>query len=269
VQMFLRKGLTLISALLVLGAAATATAEASNSTTAFTCLKGEVKGPGFSKAHCKAADAVGSNAGFSHVAIPPAESTETRWTNETTGANTEAATIMLIKATLTPEFVLQLQATGVSGTGVTENRLEGVEHSVESRAVIQFTGVTAGGTGGKGCVVKEGKITTTELKITTVGQGMSLKLAPVIPKEPFATFVLEGCLLASLNGARTFNGSVNAIPDGATTNLSHAEITASKTLTLGTGSVLVGFEGPITASARVKGSGGAYTPLSFTTVETP
>jgi hypothetical protein len=95
---------------------------------------------------------------------------------------------------------------------------------------------------------------------------MAIKLGAAKEGGVFAAFELEGCAWEFLNGAKTFNGSVTAIPDGATPNFFHAEITAHKSLSFG--SFPVGIEANTTLSGRAS-SAEAYTPLSFTTVETP
>ncbi|HEX5608646.1 MAG TPA: hypothetical protein VFX45_00980 [Solirubrobacterales bacterium] len=247
-----------------LSAFAAQASAATNGTTAFTCKETGAGGK-FTKAHCKAADA--GEGKFSHVEIPQGTTTEANWTNEKTGSETTATTPAIIKTAATGiGSVFEFQASGVSGTGTLTNKLAGNgEHFVDGTVSLAFTGVTVTAPAGKGCKVKGGKIETAPLKITTAGQGMKLNFTPVEGTK-FLTFTTEGCSIGSLNTEFGVDGSLNGTLDGATLNTTEAETTTEATLTVGT--MVVGIGTSITLSARTFGGGGAYTPLSYTTIQT-
>lgn len=248
---------------LVLGVCAAQAGAASNGTTAFTCK--ETGSGGFTKAHCKAADAGGGE--FSHVEIQQDATTEINWTNEKTSTDTTTNTVALIRTVNTilgGSFVFE--ATGVSGTGSLTNKISEGEHYVEGTTTLAFTGITVVNPAGKGCKVAGGKIETVPLKFTTEGQGMKVNFSP-IEGTKFFEYTTEGCSVPALNTKFTVAGSLNGPFDGATMQLSESEMTAEESLKVGAGSMLVAIDSSIQLGGRSI-EGGPFTPLSFTTVET-
>lgn len=266
-----RKSLAALCMLCALGFSAIAVqsaAGASKGTTAFTCVSvtPAKETAGFSKSHCKAEDAVSTNANYEHVAVAANTATEIKGTNSTT------MTLKTIQAGVTVE----LQASGLSGEGWMENALDAGtgEHYVRDEGKTVFTGVTVTQPAGKGCRVftdnegsegAEGALDTNTLAVTSTGQGDRLKFSPAAG-EVFATFIMAGCSNGSLNGTWQITGSLTGVPDGATVNFSHTEGTSEGTLkargqkaALG-GTVAISSKDPLDET---------FHPLSVTTVETP
>jgi hypothetical protein len=252
-------GLCALLALALSAVAAQGAAAASKGTTGFTCVE---KAGGFTDAHCKS---VGSG-NFSHVEIPENTPTEGIGTNETTNGERQ---IERLKATIAGSAI-ELTAKIVEAQAVAENKKDPVtgEHYSEGEGKSVFKEVTetklgcevVGLPGGKGV------IETKQLTATTKGQGDAGKLSPK-SGTVFAEFELKGCVVAA-----TYKvvGSLICPSNGVTGACNHAETTALKTLRLNSAvGPVVGVEGTGTAKARAVGSGGAYTTLSVTTVETP
>ncbi|HEX6666677.1 MAG TPA: hypothetical protein VF081_08795 [Solirubrobacterales bacterium] len=251
----------LVLCALSLSAFAAQSASAITGTTAFTCK--ETGAGDFTKAHCKAADAGAGK--FSHVVIPQNTTTEITGTNEKTGSETTSKTVAVIQTAATSVGIFVFEATGVSITGSLTNKVfENGEHYVEGPMTMTLTGVTASSP--PGCKIAGGKIESVPLIATSAGQGMELQLAP---KEgaKFFEFTTESCSNPALNTKGTVTGSTNGTLDGATLTFTEAETTAQKSLKVGFMGMIVGFGGSITLSGRSVG-GGAYTPLSYTTVQT-
>jgi hypothetical protein len=229
-------------------------------TTAFTCKEKATKGGvGFSRTHCKPADAVGSGAAFEHVWIEQEKTTEVIGSSSATSESTTESVGMRLKFTLAGAAV-EFVATGVSGSGWMNNAKALItgEHFVYGEGAVTFTGVTEKLLG---CKVKGGSITTKKLKATTSTVGNTLTFEPA-EGTLLAKFELEGCII---NGTYELKGSVKGTPDGATVNFTHAKTTALTTLTFAGQNA--GIEGSVTFSGR-SGFAGSYTPLSVTTVET-
>jgi hypothetical protein len=265
-------GLCAICALLVSAFAAQGASAATKGTTAFTCVKnaGTLRGE-----HCLTTGEASPT--FGHVAIAENTTTELEGSNEKTATETTAARPTILKGTIAG-VPLILTAKKVSkGPGsvnwVENKKAASGEHYIHGEGRIHYTEVTAN----HGCKVfddtggvkgAEETVTTTQLTATTEGQGDFLKFKPAVGNL-FASFIISGCEagFSSLEKTYEVNGSVKGVPTGATTVFTHAETTAQGTLKLG--EVNVGIEGALTLSGRAKGSVGAYTPLSATTVETP
>jgi hypothetical protein len=274
-------GLCMISALIASAIAAPgAGALEVKGTTAFTCVK-VIEAPGtegFSKEHCKPEDAVTTNAKFQHVAIAEGTATEITGSNEKTNIETEVAKLKETIAGVATE----LQATAVHGEGTFENLLdteEGAhfhEHYAHAEGTLTYTGVTVTKPAGKGCKVwtdnggvkgEEGVVHTNLLTGTTTGQGHSVTITP---KEGnvFATFIVECTTkVPAIEGTWKIEGKVTGVPNGATINFTHGEVTEKETL-IGKGAK-AGIEGTLTIKGRdPKISGDGTKPLSVTTVET-
>ena len=231
-------------------------------TTGFTCKESKTGGAGFSDAHCTTT--VASGAKFEHVAIAENVKTEGRVSNEKTASETTASTPAKLRTTVAG-VELELQATGTEGiaSGSNKKTAEG-EHFIEGTGVTTYTGVTVTKPAGKGCKVKEGKITTKELRGTSLGQGMEGKLEPAVGTE-FMTITIEGCTIAGLNNVYVITGSIKCPNNGATVLCTEAATTAQATLKFG--GQKAGVEVATTATARAN-STEAYTAVAPTTIET-
>jgi len=246
-----------LSAFMAQNAAAT-----TNGTTAFTCK--ETGSGGFTKAHCKAADAGAGK--FSHVEFVEGATTEITGSNEKTGSETSSKTSAVIKTSSTPVGgFYTFEASGVSATGSLTNKMVAGEHVAEGALTLTFTGVTVTSPAGTGCKVKNGKIETAPLSFTTAGQGMEVKFVPAEGTK-FLEFTVEGCSISALNTKGTVVGSIKGTLDGATLDFSMTGTTEQATL-IAQGSMAVGLGASIAlVSKSVEDK--AFTPLSFTTVET-
>lgn len=239
---------------------------AATGTTAFTCgpasqLSDEA---GFSKSHCKAAEAVESGAAYKHTAVPQGSATEVVGTNSGTGSGTETSTPMTLRATISGVNV-EIRATGVTVAGSVANGVTGKEHFAEGVGRVSFSGESVVAPAGKGCELFESEANPIELKATTVEQGMAIKITPVTGSV-FSRFFVEGCSVEALNGVYEVTGSIKGTPDGATLNFGHTETTTQNTLKVR--GQKAGLNGSVIFSGRPKGSGSNYTPLSPTTVGT-
>ncbi|HSS34369.1 MAG TPA: hypothetical protein VLL27_13920 [Solirubrobacterales bacterium] len=239
---------------------------ATKGTTAFTC-KETGAGGGFTKAHCKAADA--GSGKFSHVAIPQDTTTEVTISNETTGGESLASQLMLGSGDTVTGV-----APEVSGSGWLKNVIDpGTgEHYIHGEFALTYSGITESllgcevfkdnGGGEKGA---KGVVQTTTLTFTTKGLGDYVRITP---KEgaPFASAIVAKC--ASFEGTLKWVGSVKCPVDGATILCDKEVITAEKTLRVGS---LAGPVSGIFGSYTLKGranSSDTYQPISPTTIET-
>jgi hypothetical protein len=269
-------GLCMLCALVFSAFAAQGASAATKGTTAFTCVSGAgtLRGQ-----HCLTTGT--ASATFGHVAIAENTTTELELSNEKTETETTAARPMFLKGAI-GGISLTITAKKVSKGPESVNWVENKkvasganagEHYLHIEFRLHFTEVTANhgckifdDTGGvKGA---EGTITTSQLTATTEGQGDFLKFQPAVGTT-FATYIVSGCEagFSSLEKTYEMTGSLKGVPTGATVVFTHAETTAQNTLKLS--GIPSGIEGALTLSGRAKGSIGAYTPLSETTVETP
>lgn len=271
-------GLCMLSALAFSAFAVQSASAATKGTTVFTCKKKAVKGgAGFSKAHCKTADAVASEAEYEHVAVAENTTTEVTGTTEDTEGKPTVSKLKSVQAGveeelqsglahILPEFEVSPGVFQKSWVTNTKDATTG-EHYFAGEAWVRYTEVTVTKPAGKGCVVNTGQVTTNKLKFTTKGQGDFVKFEPTAG-EVFAEFTIEGCTVAALNGLYQAKGSVKSKADGATLTLTHAEVTEQGTLILR--GQKAGFESTTTVKATDKAAGDVVdTPLSQTTVETP
>jgi hypothetical protein len=263
-------GLCMLCALGLSVFAAQSASAASKGTTLFTCKK-TGPGGGFTKAHCKASDA--GSGEYSHVAISPETTTEITGTTENTEGVATPSKLESVQAGVAEQLESKLahilpEVGGVKSWVKNRIDLETGEHYFHGEAWVLYTEVTVTKPAGKGCKVKGGQIQTNKLTFTSTGQGDEVKFEPAVAGEPFATFEVEGCTVAALNGKYEVKGSVKGQPDGATINFTHLNSTAQGTLSLR--GQKAGFESSATIKGTEVPAGDAVdTPLSVTTVETP
>lgn len=213
--------------------------------TAFTCGAG-LGEKDFKDAHCKEHVTAGTGS-FGHQAIPVGTVTKITGSNILTG--TERATTKLKSVQAGVE--LELQSSELEGSGTMENVEEGGEMFARGEGTILYKKVVVTEPEGQGCVVKTGEVKTNSLKASTKGLTNELKFTPAAGETAaFAEFTIEGCSIKALNHLYTAKGSVKGQTVGATTNFTHANTTAQKTLTLS--GQLAGIEGTLT----IKGENG-------------
>ncbi|HEX6664982.1 MAG TPA: hypothetical protein VF081_00125 [Solirubrobacterales bacterium] len=264
-------GLCMLCALLV-SAFAAQSASAITGTTAFTCVKNAQPENRVGE-HCL--DIPGTR-NYGHVAIAQDKTTEIKGTNEKTESETTKSRVGRLKLTIAG-VPLELSATGVSGEGWMENKVNASgEHYAHGKGTITFTGVQVTTPGPGRCTVTTdnagaegavGVVHTRELTATTEGQGHNLQFTPAAV-GPFATFWItcNAPQIPALEGKWECTGSAKGQPNGATTEFAHSTVTTENTLKCkGTKS---GIDGALTLSGREKGSTGAYNPLAATTVTT-
>ena len=125
-------------------------------TTANTCVsveKGTSTTVGFADAHCKtpaANDATQlENVKVEDKSVPNSTTTESTFSNETTGGLTEAALRHSVQSGVEEE----IKATGLHATGWVEHKESGGEMYVHGEATLSLTGVTILRPAGKGCKI--------------------------------------------------------------------------------------------------------------------
>jgi hypothetical protein len=218
-------------------------AQGASATTAFTCKEGS----GTFTSTCEEGVTGGT---FGHVAIAAGTTTElSAKANGTTKLKSVAGGV-----------VLELQATGLSGTGTMTNSEVGGEMRASGTGVITYEGVTVAQPSGKGCKVVGGKVVTNTLAASTAGLTKQLKFTPN-SGTVFAPFTVEGCSVSALNKEYKAEGSVVGTVVGTMTEFSHAGTTTQGTLTLG--GQKAGLEGTLTLLGRLNSSQ-AFTALSVT-----
>lgn len=261
-------GLCMLCALFV--SAITAEGASAKGTTAYTCREKTVPGgEGFSKAHCKRADAVATGAKYEHVAIANGTTTEVSVTNAKTTSETSGAEPFFLAGTI-GGIPVELKATTVSGTGTMSNSEVGGEMLATGTGAIVFSGVTILKPAGQGCVVKGSTLTTKQLKSTSAGQpspeeeSNAQMFRRTEPNEGtiFAEIPIEKCTTTTLNNTFNVTGSVKGRPDGATTVFTTADTSEQATLKLAGQTATL--HGKITFSGK-KSTDTAFTPLSVTT----
>jgi hypothetical protein len=248
-------------------AIAAQSAMAITGTTAFTC-KEVTPGTGhFKGAHCKPSDAgTGAGANWDHVAIT--ESKDLQVSNETTGGVTDP---MKLKVNIAG-VIVTFNFTTVTGVGgMLENKEDvGGEHYAHATGKLKFTGVTANKAG---CVVRSGpggtvgEILTNELTGTTTGEGMNVKIQPLVGNT-FASFTIEGCTNMAINGNHTIFGFLTTEPEGATINTTFAQTEAAVTLKFDNEFMVAALEGTLTLKGKKTGVAEPTTAISSTTVTT-
>lgn len=232
-------------------------------TTGYTCKEVNA-GFEFTDVHCEDKGAFGP---FGHESINGDTTTEVAVNNEG---------VMSLKATIggiSTEFVAQT----FSGSGWMENKEEGGEMYATGEVTTTYTNVTIASPVGKGCKVstdnggiagEEGLVHTNTLRVTTKGQGDSLKFEPGEGAgERLATFIVSGCsgsaALEALNKTYFVSGSVKGVATGAKVGFTHAETTTQNTLKLN-GAIKAGLAGALTLRSRAD-STEPYRRMSATT----
>lgn len=209
---------------------------------AYTCTK-SASTKEFSDAHCLSK----TGAEFGHALVKEGEVTTIVATNGKTASNTTASSAWKLRGKLTL-ISTEVQCTGARFHGTLLNAAA----SVSGTGTIVATGCTVTEPAGKGCKVVGGKITTTELLVTTAGQAANkLKVSPA-PGSPFFNLLIEGCK-EEMPPALSYpvGGSFVANLSGATVNTTHAELTAQGTLGI------VGFKAGIESSLTISMAEGA------------
>jgi hypothetical protein len=211
--------LAMTSALIATAISAPTASAATSGTTAFTCTKEATEKP-FSDEHCLTKPGGNANT-FGHVAI--AEGTETAITgsNAKTASSTTAAFAPILTTTFAGGIALEIKCTGVTSTGALKNQLLGEEHHITgSGIVLTYTGCTVPVPAGQECrIAGGGIITTNSLKATSNASGV---LFESTSGGAFTTLSIEGCRSTFLNGSFPITGSVTAIPNGATLEVTKA-----------------------------------------------
>jgi hypothetical protein len=269
-------GLCLLCALVLSAFAAQGASAASKGTTAFTCVKG---GGILRGQHCL--NSGSAPAEYRHEPFAEETTTELEISSAKTASETTVAGTTVFKEIL-GGFEFELSSNNVTGTPTSSitNKKDPVtgEHYVEGTLLFHYAEVKVLKPAGKGCKVftdteakEEGAegVIDWHAKFTTKGQGDFVKFEPATGSV-FATFILR-CVTKigpPTEGTWEITGSFKCPANGATIVCSHAEITTQNTLR-GFG-LKAGLEGPLTISGRHPGlKETVYTPLSFTTVETP
>jgi hypothetical protein len=252
-------GLCMLCALLISAIGAQGASAAG--TTAYTCKKVEPpSGAGFSKAHCKAADAVASNAAYAHVEIPAGEQTVTTVTNAGNGTNTETTVSQVLNGKILGVSV-GITCTGVTGTGTQTNVANTEEPKTSMRisgtSALNYTGCT---TKVPNCTIKNPIEANTTVESTHTGvnekeKGLTFKQVG----EQFTKIVFQGesCAIA---GTYPVTGKAVGRVDGATITFN----TGEDELKLGPEAADI--TGTVTVSGR-KTTEVVCTPLSITTTE--
>ena len=205
--------LSLLFVLVLSAFAASSASAAPKGTAAVTCVKkAAVGGAGFSKAHCKAADAVATGAAFEHVAIE-GETKEIEGTNAGNGAGTETAVKTVLSGKIAG-VATTIEAPIHHWTGNIITTF-GPPH----RETYQITGTIWTNVilpkGPMGCKLVGSEIKSAKLTATSISETMEFEVKPS-EGTTLLTFSLEGCAVAELNGTYTVTGSFKAVDDGAT-----------------------------------------------------
>jgi hypothetical protein len=214
--------------------------------TAFRC-SASASSKTFGDAHCKS-----SGSAFGHVEIPVNTLTPVTTTNITTGTERSVLKLRSVQSGVT----LELQATGVEGTGTIENQTDGTNMWSVYAPVVVLKGVTVTAPPGKGCKVPGGSITTSSLTATTKGLTDQIKISAAGGAN-WAEFTIEGCSVAALNHPYTYSGSLIAHTTGSTLQFTHTASTEQGTFF--TSGQKAGLEGSLTLKDESTGEGIAFT----------
>jgi hypothetical protein len=181
-----------------------------------------------------------------HVLIAEGTKTDIIATNAKTASSTTAAAPATLKGTLAGVKTDVSCTTVENDPEVTSYLLNGAT-SVSGRGRLVYSGCTVKEPVGKGCVVKNGKITTEELEATTAGQTANNKLEFKSVGANFAIIPIEGCANEAPPKANyPVTGSLVATTEGATTRTTIAAVETENKLKFGGNKA--GIEGTITIS---------------------
>jgi hypothetical protein len=222
-------------------------------TAAFTCVKkAEAGGAGFSKAHCRPADAVASGASYEHKEISSETSIPVEGNNEKVGAETTES----ISAAFTGVIAgIKIKITW-KGMTITGGSLKidffpfkitlKLPHTVLHKPSIDF--------GLKGCQVKGEELKTNSLEATTVAKSMEIEFKPE-SGETIMTIEFEGSECAIAEKPMKVTGTFKAIPNGATLETTEASTKGLK---------FAGQQASFTSVTTLRG-GENGNPIGFTT----
>ncbi|HET7444801.1 MAG TPA: hypothetical protein VFJ57_09105 [Solirubrobacterales bacterium] len=246
-------GLAVLIALAL--SAVAATSASATGTTAFTCVKdagGSLKGP-----HCLTS---GSGESYKHVGFNT--KTTATATNANTASETTAASSVILKGT-TAGIITEITCSEAHAEGFLENKENGsAEMFVHATGKLRLTGCVVNKPEKIGCKVKGGEITTTELTVTTEGQGDELLVKPA-EGGGVTSITVEGCSNPSCNGTFPLTGTIKATANGATFLVTEAGTTTQNTLKFA--GQKAGIEASLTIKAHEK-EGEETKPISVTTV---
>lgn len=216
---------------LALGAIPPATASAAAQWV--TCAPSGGSGKQFADEHCITPEATGSG-GFKHVAIsfPTAFS----FTNGKTASATTAAAPSKWKGKISG-VETEVTCTTVAGSGTLENTEEKnsggtLEKVAKGSGALNYSGCSVTKPAGKSCVVKEGKINTEELKVSSLNQEAGTVDVSPAAGGTLANITIESCTIGALNNTFPVTGSFKVAPSGATWATIHAIITLGGTFKL-------------------------------------
>jgi hypothetical protein len=254
-------GFSLLCALAFTAFSAPRASAATSGTTAVTCVPDATNHGDYTDAHCDTTGTKGASA-FKHVAII-GETTGVISTNAATKNSTTEATKVTLESIIAG-IITKLEATGASGTGTLENKLEGEVHRILGRGIVStYTGVTV--VNPPGCTVHSpgqptGTIKSATLKAESVeGTPMTFKMLPESGTE-FTILNFEGAS-CSINGINvTISGTIPSEPSGqmvSGTGVNSAGATATINVTKASAQLKVGGQNAsLTATTTIKMSEG-------------
>lgn len=245
-------GVCMVCALLV--SAIAAQGASAVGTTAFTC-KEQSGVAGFSKAHCKAADAVASGAKFVHVEVPAGTVTEISATNEGVGTETKTTQPAVLSVTAAGATIT-ITCTKVSATG-TQTNVKGPPMSITGTTEVKYTGCTVSPST---CTVTEPIIAKANVASVHTGTGETQKglvFTGSGASNLFTSITLSGAS-CPLPGTFNITGKAVGRVDGATITFNKGEDE------LKLGAFPADLQSVITVKGRANSSQ-AFTPLSITT----
>jgi hypothetical protein len=246
-----RKSIIALVALCALVVSAVSVASASAGATAYTCSK-EAAVKDKVGAHCLES---GGEKLWGHVAFTGA--TAITGTNAETAPNEKGETTKLpstsILAGSLSGVATELQCGGLSGEGTMENKTIETSPGVftmvaHGTGILNYTTCAVTKPAGKGCKVKESKVTTNSLTAISEGPG-TLAFKPAAG-ETFASITIEGCSVGALNNTFPVTGSLKGTVTGATTTTTEEGVTGQGNLKFG------GNKAGLGGSLTIKGPNG-------------
>jgi hypothetical protein len=267
-------GLYMLCALAFSAIPAQSATAASKGTTAFTCKAGAGT---FKTEHCVPSEPTGGT--FGHVAIAQDTTTVIKASNTKTNAATNGLSQTALKAMIAGAPLESTAEVGLHGAGTLTNKKDAStgEHYFEGESTLFFEGMGVTAPAGKGCEVYTDKLKAVKgvidgkVKMTSKGQGDFVKFESA-GAGPIMTYFIEcSTKVPAIEGTWELTGSFKCPTNGATIVCSHTTTTEQNTLKgkkMGL-EVKMGIQVTLTIEGQCAIEGGPYTPLSFTTVETP
>lgn len=243
-------GIALLCALLL--SIATTSSASAEGTTAFTCVE-EAKGD-FNDEHCKEPNA--GSGSWQHQSLGTVP-TEVEFSNEKTASSTTASTPMQLHFTVAG-VTFTIECTKVSGEGSLTNEAGPPMKVNGSGLTFTYSECTVPQPAVQGCKIEGGKIQVKGAKSTTKANSMEIEFQPEVGTL-LASFKLEGCKTKALNIEYKLEGSMKAIPEGATLTFTEASTKGLKLA--GSAAFLIAKK-----TLRMPGVGGK--PITFTTTDT-